>query len=103
MWCLWYVCVGVRVVSVVCECVVWHAETPVCTFQMSTRMRALEHLNPMLSSSLIANFLLTMNGRRRVITCFRGSPKETVESYPFKVREQVENNTFPIPPIIRVT
>ena len=41
----------------------------------------LEHLNRILGSSLIANFLITMKGPRRVITCFRGSPKETAGSY----------------------
>ena len=44
-----------------------------------------EHLNRMLVSSLIANLLLTKNGPRRVINCPRGSPKETKESYTFKV------------------
>ena len=64
-------------------CVVWHAEPPVCTFKVSPRMRALEH--PKLNSSLIAKFLLALNGPRRVITCFRGSPKEIIESDPLKV------------------
>ena len=31
------------------------------------------------------------------------STKETNGSYPFSVREQIENNTLPIPPIIRFT
>ena len=44
-----------------------------------------EHINRMLGPSLIANFLLTMNGPRRVITCSRGSPKETLGSYQFHV------------------
>ena len=43
----------------------------------------LGHLNRMLGSSLIANFLLTLIGPRGVITCFRGSPKETLGSYLF--------------------
>ena len=38
----------------------------------------LEHLNRMLGSSLIANFLLVMNGPHGLITCFRGSPKVTL-------------------------
>ena len=38
-----------------------------------------EHLNRTLGSSLIDNLLLTM------ITCFRGSPKETLGSYQFHV------------------
>ena len=46
----------------------------------------------MLGSSLLANFLLTMNGPRRVTTCFRGSPKLTTGSYPFE--EWSEDNTF---------
>ena len=33
-----------------------------------------EHLNRTSGSSLIATFLLTMNGPRRVVTCPRGSP-----------------------------
>ena len=37
----------------------------------------------MLGSSLVANFLLVMNGPHRIITCFRGSPKVTTGSYPF--------------------
>ena len=34
-----------------------------------------QHLDPMLRSWLIANFLLTKVGPRRVITCSRGFPK----------------------------
>ena len=37
-----------------------------------------DHLYRMLGSSLIANFLLAMNGPHRFITCFRGSPKVTL-------------------------
>ena len=47
----------------------------------------------MLGSSLIANFLLTMNGLRRVITCFRGSPKETIGSFPFSSFEHVPDSS----------
>ena len=54
----------------------------VCSLAKQVFFDILEHLNRMLGSSLIANFLLTMNGPRRVITCFRGSPKETARSYP---------------------
>ena len=42
-----------------------------------------EHINRMLVSSLIANFLLTMNGPRKVITCFSCSPKEIPGSFSF--------------------
>ena len=41
-------------------------------------LTCLEHLNRMLGSSLIANFLLAMNGPHRFITCFRSSPKVTL-------------------------
>ena len=52
----------------------------------------------MLGSSFIANFRLTINGPRGVITCSMGSPGVTTWwSYPLKV----ENNTFPIPLIMR--
>ena len=44
-----------------------------------------DHLNRMLGRSLIANFLLAMNGPRRVITRPRGSPKETLVSFTLKV------------------
>ena len=39
----------------------------------------LEHLNRMLGSSLITNFLLAMNGPHRFITSFRGSPKKPLD------------------------
>ena len=57
----------------------------------------------MLESCLIANFLLTTNGPRRVVTCTTGSPTVTTGSYSFEVWEQVRNNTFPVPWIIRLT
>ena len=44
-----------------------------------------QHLNSMLGSSFIVNFLLTEIGPRGVITCSRGSPGETTGSHPFKV------------------
>ena len=50
-----------------------------------------------------SSVLLTKICPRRVVTCLRCSPQETFGSYPFKVWEQVEHNTFPIPPIIRYT
>ena len=56
-----------------------------------------QHLNAMLGSCLIAIFMLTTNGPRRVITCSTGSPGVTT----FEVWQQVENNTFPIPQISR--
>ena len=55
----------------------------------------------MLGLSLIAKFLLAMNGPSGVITCSRGSPEVSTGSFPFKVRESVENNMLPIPPIVR--
>ena len=63
----------------------------------------LEHLNRMLGSPLVANFLLTNICPHRVITVPRGSPKVTLDLNPFSVCEQVENNTFLIPLIIRFT
>ena len=60
-----------------------------------------QHLNAMLGSSFIANFMLTEIGPRGVITCSRGSPEVSTGSYPFKVWEKGENNTFPIPQISR--
>ena len=60
-----------------------------------------QHLHPMLGLSLIAKFLFTKIGPRRVITCFRGSPKVDTGSYAFKVWEKVENNACPSPLIIR--
>ena len=53
----------------------------------------LEHLNRLLGSSLIANFLLTMNGPSRVIMCFRGSPKETV-GFKFENRSRTTCSRF---------
>ena len=44
-----------------------------------------QHLNAMLGLSLIAKFLFTKIGSRRVITCSRGSPEINTGSYPFKV------------------
>ena len=60
-----------------------------------------QHLNSMLGSSFIADFRLTEIGPSGVVTCSRGSPGESTGSYTFKVRESVENNTLPIPPIVR--
>ena len=50
----------------------------------SVRLTCLEHLNRMLGSHVIANFLLAMNGPHRFITCFRGSPKVTLNLTHFK-------------------
>ena len=55
----------------------------------------------MLGLSLIAKFLFTKIGPRRVITCSRSSPEVSTGSYPFKVWEKVENNACPSPLIIR--
>ena len=44
----------------------------------SAFLTCVEHINRMLGSYLIANLLLTINGPRRVITCFRGPPEETL-------------------------
>ena len=44
-----------------------------------------QHLNSMFRSCLIANFLLTTNGPRRVVTCTKGSPTVTTGSYSFEV------------------
>ena len=55
----------------------------------------------MLGWCLIAKFLSTKIGPRRVITCSRDSPEVSTGSYPFKVSEQVENNACPSPRDIR--
>ena len=60
-----------------------------------------QHLNAMLSSCLIAIFMLTTNGPRSVITCSRCSPEVTLGSYQVQVWEKVENNACPSPLIIR--
>ena len=44
-----------------------------------------QHLNVMLGSCLIAIFMLTEIGPRRVITCSRGSPEVSTGSCPFEV------------------
>ena len=96
MWCLWCVCVRVWCGTL--------NSLPVCTFQMSPRMRALEHLNPMLSSSLIANFLLTMNmahvGLSRASEVHRKKPLNLAHS---KFESRSRTTRCPIPPIIRFT
>ena len=51
-----------------------------------------QHLNPMLGSSLIVNFLFTKIVPRGVFTCSRGSPEVITGSYPFEVCKQSEYN-----------
>ena len=43
-----------------------------------------QHLNAMLGSCLIAIFMLTTNGPRRVVTCSRRSPKVTLDLIHFE-------------------
>ena len=61
-----------------------------------------QHINPMLGSSFIANFRLTMNGPRGVITCSRGSTEVTTGSYKFQdplfSHNTLESSGFFAPP-----
>ena len=121
-WCV--VCGGVW-------CVVWHAEkTSVCRFNTSpcvpdttpacfdTCGRGVGTHGDVLNLHTEVFWTDTRGGGRRggsssvllakicpqrVITCPRGSPKKRLRVYPFKVWEQVEHGTFPIPSIIRST
>ena len=54
-----------------------------------------EHLNSMLESSFIDNFLLTMNGPRGGITCSRSSPKKRNNLTHLKFENRSRTIRFP--------
>ena len=59
------------------------------------KLTNLEHLNRMLGSSLIVNFLFTTKGSRRVITCTRGSPnKRNLTPSEFENRSRITRSRF---------